>query len=585
MRGVLSPGFLLVLASGAVAQSTVRASLASAGGEADGASLRAWPDADGRRVAFDSDATNLVAGDTNGCTDVFVRELAAGRTVRASVDSAGAEGNGASSACVLSADGRWVAFQSLATSLVAGDTNLASDVFVHDLVLGTTLRASVDANGIQGFGDSVAPALSADGRCVAFASRAQLVAADMNGNWDVYVRDLSSGTIVWASVGLGGAQPGGDSTRPALSADGRWVAFESSAAALVAGDTNQKLDVFVRDLATGTTVRASVDSAGSQVFGDSRRPALSADGRCVGFESSAATLVAGDTNNAYDVFVRDLPLGTTARASVDSQGIEGGSFSGWTSLSADGRFVCFSSAWGGFDANDTNLAWDVFLHDRASGATWLLSADAGGAPGNDHSQGGVLTPDARFATFASAASNLDPNDLNQTWDVFLRDRELASLAFCFGDATQATLCPCANVGANGRGCENSAASGGARLAAYGTSVPDTLLLAVVGELPSALSIFLQGDVELATPTPFGDGLRCVSGTLKRLYVEHAAAGATSAPNAGELAIRAQSALLGDPIAPGSTRVYQVYYRDPSASFCSAPQGNTWNVSNGVRVSW
>jgi hypothetical protein len=156
--------------------------------------------------------------------------------------------------------------------------------------------------------------------------------------------------------------------------------------------------------------------------------------------------------------------------------------------------------------------------------------------------------------------------------------------FCFGDGTVAS-CPCGNTGLHGHGCDNSAATGGARLFTTGTTQPDALVLHSAGELPSALSVFLQGNAPVPGSASFGDGLRCVGGSLKRLYVNSASSGAANAPGAGDLSITAQSAALGDPIAPGSTRYYQTYYRDPNLAFCPPPQGDAWNVTNGVIVVW
>jgi hypothetical protein len=162
--------------------------------------------------------------------------------------------------------------------------------------------------------------------------------------------------------------------------------------------------------------------------------------------------------------------------------------------------------------------------------------------------------------------------------------------FCAGDGLDpfvTTVCPCNNFGASGHGCQNSAGTGGSILSASGATIPDTVVLAAAGELPSPLSIFLQGNVDIASGVKFGDGVRCVGGSLKRLYAKSASGGAVSAPNtgAGELSVTARSAQLGDPIAHGSTRFYQVYYRDPNPAFCASPAGNTWNVSNGVRIVW
>ena len=156
--------------------------------------------------------------------------------------------------------------------------------------------------------------------------------------------------------------------------------------------------------------------------------------------------------------------------------------------------------------------------------------------------------------------------------------------YCFGDGS-GDRCPCDNDGSQGRGCENSLGTGGAKLTASGSLVPDALVLTQQGELTTSLSIFLQGDAEVSPSVPFGDGLRCTAGVLKRLYVANASAGSVSAPQPGDPSVTARSALLGDPIAPGSTRHYQVYYRDPNLSFCPGPQGSSFNAGNALRVLW
>src|SRR5437867_4406185 len=233
------------------------------------------------------------------------RSAGAQTTVRVSVASDGTEGNDVSLGSALSADGRFVAFDSAATDLVAGDTNGVSDVFVHDRQTGTTERVSVASDGAQGNGSSglvtfaFPPALSADGRFVAFVSFAtNLVAGDTNGATDVFVHDRQAGTTERVSVASGGSQSNGSNVGSALSADGRFVAFQSAATNLVADDTNGATDVFVHDRQTGTTERMSVASDGSQGNGFNAGPALSADGRFVAFHSTATNLVAGDTNRA-----------------------------------------------------------------------------------------------------------------------------------------------------------------------------------------------------------------------------------------------------------------------------------------------
>ncbi len=161
--------------------------------------------------------------------------------------------------------------------------------------------------------------------------------------------------------------------------------------------------------------------------------------------------------------------------------------------------------------------------------------------------------------------------------------ELVGTPFCFGDGS-AAACPCNNSGASGNGCANSSQSSGARLTALGALSPDDLTLVATHTLPNSLSIFLQGDTAIA-PAPFGDGLRCTGGLLKRIAVKSAVNGAVIYPQGSELGVRARSAQLGDTIPSNALRHYQTYYRDPSATFCPNPPGNTWNVTNGVSVLW
>ena len=223
----------LVLSPVAWPQATSRESVGAGGAQGDGRSILPAISSDGRYVTFQSDAASLVAGDTNGVTDVFVHDRLTGTTERVSVDSAGAQGNGASSVPSISADGRYVAFLSDATNLVAGDTNGVSDVFVHDRTTGATERASVSTGGTQSDGGCGYVAISPDGRFVAFGSlAANLVSGDTNGTGDVFLRDRTTGTTERVSVTTGGAQGNNFSGSPAVSADGRYVAFESRASNL-----------------------------------------------------------------------------------------------------------------------------------------------------------------------------------------------------------------------------------------------------------------------------------------------------------------------------------------------------------------
>jgi plastocyanin len=158
--------------------------------------------------------------------------------------------------------------------------------------------------------------------------------------------------------------------------------------------------------------------------------------------------------------------------------------------------------------------------------------------------------------------------------------------FCFGDGSLATFCPCSNFGVTGRGCANSVAGNvGALLESAGTTSPDAVVLTASDERPTALSIFMQCVGQDTNGLLFGDGLRCANGNLKRLFVKSASGGVASAPGMGDLSITARSAAAGDPIASGSTRYYQTYYRDPEPTFCPAPIGNTFNITNGLFITW
>jgi Tol biopolymer transport system component len=424
---VLAAGLAVAAAAPARAQGTTgRASVGPRGAQADGLSDRPALSADGRAVAFVSLAANLVPRDTNGWADVFVRDRRRGRTELASVSSGGVRGDWPSGNPSLSADGRFVAFGSFATTLVSGDTNGTSDVFVRDREAGTTERVSVSSRGAQGGGYSDWPSLSADGRFVAFASDARnLVPGDTNGRQDVFVRDRLKGTTQRVSLGPRGAQGDRDSGGfggVAVSADGRFVAFYSDATNLVPGDTNGTWDVFVRDRARGTTERVNVGRGGAQDDGSGAWDvAISADGRSVAFASDGTNLVPGDTNGWADVFVHDRARRTTERVSVSSGGAQGGWDSSGPSLSADGRLVAF---WGPSDLAPGGAAGlaDVFVRDRRTGRTERASVSSGGARGDGGSYEPSLSADGRLVAFSSDATNLVPGDTNGRRDIFVRAR-------------------------------------------------------------------------------------------------------------------------------------------------------------------
>ncbi|MEG5034449.1 calcium-binding protein [Microcoleus sp. AT3-D2] len=402
-----------------------RVSVDSAGNPGNSDSNAYSISADGRFVAFQSQASNLVPGDTNNKNDIFVRDLSTNTTTRVSVDSAGIQGNNDSFNPSISADGRFVAFASF-SNLVPGDTNNQPDIFVRDLLSNTTTRVSVDSAGNQGNSLSNNSAISADGRFVAFQSYASnLVPGDTNNQFDIFVRDLSTNTTTRASVDSAGNQGNSDSLTPSISADGRFVAFISFASNRL-GETNNRNDIFVRDLSTNTTTRVSVDSAGNPGNSDSFSPSISADGRFVAFQSQASNLVPGDTNNFFNqlkIFVRDLSTNTTTRVSVNSAGIQGDENSFNPSISADGRFVAFQSQASNLVPGDTNNKQDFFVRDLSNNTITRVSVDSAGDRGqnDDALFGPSISADGRFLVFASDASNLVPGDTNNAQDVFVSD--------------------------------------------------------------------------------------------------------------------------------------------------------------------
>jgi Tol biopolymer transport system component len=429
----LAPWFIVAVSCAvASAQSIEVVSVADDGTLADADSRAASLSDDGNLVAFASAATNLVASDGNGSTDVFVRDRAAGRTIRVSVSSSGGEGDADSRAPSLSADGRFVAFESDASDLVAGDDGLWSDVFVHDLATGATTRVSVSSGGMAGNRDSFAPRLSADGRFVVFASFASnLVAGDTNGAEDVFVHDRQTGTTIRASVATSGGEGDDGSFEPAISRDGRFVAFSSFATDLDANDGDDVSDVCVRDLVAGTTTLASVAGDGSKGDDESFGPSISDDGARVAFSSYASNLVAGDTAGTLDLFLRDLAAGTTGAGDVDSAGGFGAneiSQSAAASLSGDARFVAFSAPDGTLVPKDSNHWDDELVHDFATPLTSRVNVAADGTQADGPSEGSQLSGDGRFVVFASSASTLVPGVGNGALQVYLRERRLDDAA-------------------------------------------------------------------------------------------------------------------------------------------------------------
>ena len=421
--GLLAAGFTACLLVVQPANAVDLASVGITGAVGNRSSNGVATNADGNLVVFYSDANNLVVGDTNQARDIFLHDRNAGTTERLSVSSSGEQANGPSHATGgspgVSADGQVVVFYSDATNLVAGDTNGQPDVFVRRRGDGVTERVSVASDGTtQGNGPSVNPSISADGRFVAFQSRASnLVPNDTNNAADIFVHDRVNNSTERVCDGV---QPDRFSFTPSISADGRFVAFASAATNLVPDDTNGHLDIFVCDRSTGGIERVSVGIGGVQGDGDSILPAISGNGLVVGFKSLADNLVPNDANNVVDVFVHDRAASLTERISVNINGGDANDFSFPPTLNNDGRFVGFGSFATNLVAGDTNVTSDVFVRDRQIGVTKQADLNDRGEEANGGTPDAVpaLSGDGKEIGFVSFATNLVRVDNNQVSDVY-----------------------------------------------------------------------------------------------------------------------------------------------------------------------
>ncbi|MBZ0320238.1 MAG: hypothetical protein K8L91_27750 [Anaerolineae bacterium] len=403
-----------------------RVSLTSLGAQSQGSMSGAKMSTDGRFVTFYS-GVGLVPGDGDSTPDIYVFDRQTCEVQLVSVSTAGVKSNGNSFTPSISGDGRYVVYESGATNLVTGDTNNFNDIFLHDRATGTTTRVSVDSSGAQSNDNSYAADISADGRFIAFESRAtNLAPNDTNGVRDIFLHNRLNGNTFRVSFSnTGGQATGGNSRYPALSADGRYVAFESDATNLVTGDTNGGTDIFVRDRQANTTTRVSVATGGTQSDNGSYRPRISADGSIVVFTSYATNLVSSDTNGYEDVFVYDFTSATTSRVSVGTGGVETiGGVSQYADISDDGRYVAFESDAENLVSGDTNSSNDIFLHDRTTGITTRVSVGVGGTEANGYSYNATLSGDARYIGFESDADNLVPSDTNSGSDIFVTPRLL-----------------------------------------------------------------------------------------------------------------------------------------------------------------
>lgn len=427
----------------AAAHHTLRISDSELGGgrgEPNDSSFTPSVSRDGRYVTFASEASNLVAGDTNHRRDIFVRDTAAGTTKRVSLSSRGKQANLDSYNPSISDDGRYVVFDSFATNLVPGDLNREGDVFLRDLTDGTTTRVSRGLDGKETGASSGFATISGDGQVIAFESSASNLRAGKPGEvTDIYLVDRTGAVLDWVSRSAAGGEPNGGSGDIALSRDGQMVAFASAASNLVPGDTNLADDVFVRDRRARITHRVSVNSIGGEANDDSGAPSLSDDGRVVAFTSNASTLASfmpgtqslpqfifnrfnmGDENFVSDVFVHDLVSGHTELVSVSTDGVQGVAESYEASISGDGTKVAFASFSSALVPGDLSPGSEIFLRDLTIRQTSRVSVAEDDRQGNGMSVQPAISADGRGVAFTSESTNLVPGDRNRSGDVFVRN--------------------------------------------------------------------------------------------------------------------------------------------------------------------
>jgi len=538
----------------------------STGAQANGASSPASFAADGRLVLFQSDATNLAPADVNQASDVFVHDRSTGVTSLVSQSIAGVPGNAASFSATITPDGRFVAFASSSSDLVLNDANgQMSDMFVRDRLLGTTELVSLSTSGEQGDGDSGWGAISADARYVAFLSRAtNLVAGSPYGTSEVYLRDRATGTTTLVSVSSSGEAANGDCWDVAISADGRIVSFSSVAANLVPGDTNDVNDVFVRNVATGSTRCVSINAAGVPGNAWCYNGALSADGRFASFAGYATDLIPGGTNGQCQEFVRDLLTDSTEIVSVDSSGAQGNDYSWPGNITADGRFVSFGSMATNLAPGDAANWEDSFVHDRVTGQTFLAGLTSTDQPCQFGSYGGRISPDGRYVAFSGQGADIVPGGTHGSVLLFVRDLEGC-------ESTVATYCA---AGTTTNGCVPAISSSGTPSASAGSGF--TIHVASVEGHKNGM--FFYG---LAGPESvvWGASFLCVRSPLQRTGV--IASGGASGSCAGQLSIdwnayiATHPSALGSPFASGETVWAQAMFRDPAAPGGSNASDALW----------
>ncbi|MFN0243922.1 MAG: TolB family protein [Planctomycetota bacterium] len=587
-------------AQGPLDCSNALASVSSAGVPADADSNSPSFSGDGRFLVFQSAATNLVDDDTNGVIDVYLRDRALGTTTRVSHALDGGDPNDACLNPTISESGRYIVFESEASNLVASDLNPKADIFLFDRLTNVTKLVSQSSTGVQANNWCYRASIAGDGKSVVFISRADnLATGELNGTGaDVYVRNLVNNTTQRVSVSSSGIAGNFPSERATISRDGRYVAFESVATNLQSGlpPPVGPSRVYLRDRQLNTTKLISKSTSNGFANGPAWGPVISRNGNVVVYESSATNLILEDENEQIDVFLWDGPTGGTELVSQHSNGNPARNGpSGGACPSPDGLWVIFWSHADTLVPQDENNAPDVFLRNRPQSSTSRASLNFEDAQANAGSllttNNGLVSQNLLYV-FESRATDLlhtvegeDGNGgegppVDDTWRIYVRDCLADPVAFCFGTAK---ACPCGN-GSEGAttGCGNSANAAGAQLvqAGFPSTGADTVTLRASGTPPFAAVLFFQGDdyVNDQLGEPFGDGLRCLGGNLRRLGLRQANGGVSEL---GYGLADFPISVLGGLTSVSITLHYQAMYRDVT-DFCSP---STINYSHGLSILW
>ena len=418
----------LLPASAQTTGTTQRVSLGMGGVQADGTSYFGDISGNGRWVVFESNAGNLVAGNRQRRSDIYLRDRMLGTTILISVHKPKGRSIAASTNARMARGSRYVAFQSLAYDLVDGDTNQRQDVFVRDRMANRTVLASRGHDGGPADGGSQLEALSPTGRFVAFTSTASnLTTTTTPGEEELYVRDLKSGTTTLESVNNQGEASDRYVSNAAINLDGRFLAFVTQAHNLSTRDKNNEFDIYLRDRATRQTILVTTGLGGTSSDRSSNDPVLSDDGQFVAFDSFAANLAPGNENHQTNAYIWSRSTRTIRQIGLAPGGVQPNGGTSVDAITPDGRYVLVSSGASNLVPNDTNKASDLFVCDTTNGGVTRVDLTAGGQQVDagsyfPYAHGAAISADNKTVAFESSVPNLVPGDTNGHWDVFVRPR-------------------------------------------------------------------------------------------------------------------------------------------------------------------